>query len=95
MPQGEESSVAAAVSDSGFSVRRVEAGSLTGLLQALRSAVSESEYDNLFYFFADCPLLDPELSGRMLENHRKYYADYTFADGYPYGLSPEILKPGV
>jgi len=49
--------------------------------------------DQVFYFYADCPFLDPGLAARMLENHRRYYADYTFADGYPYGLAPEILKP--
>jgi len=51
--------------------------------------------DNLFYFFADCPLLDSGLASRMLENHRRYYADYTFADGYPLGLAVEILRPGA
>lgn len=52
-------------------------------------------YDNLFYVFGDCPLLDAALAASMLDNHGKYLADYTFADGYPYGLAPEILKVGV
>ena len=45
----------------------------------------------LFYFFADCPFLDSELAARMHANHVRYWADYTFADGYPYGVTPEIL----
>jgi spiro-SPASM protein len=77
----------------GYELQTVKAGGLEGLLRSLRSA--GSGYDNLFYFFADCPLLDASLSAGMLENHRKYYADYTFADGYPYGLSPEILKTSI
>jgi spiro-SPASM protein len=52
-------------------------------------------YDNIFYYFADCPLLDQALASRMFENHIRYFADYTFADGYPYGLSVEIIKTGV
>jgi spiro-SPASM protein len=47
--------------------------------------------DDVFYFFADCPFLDIEVSRRMHANHRRYFADYTFADGFPYGLTPEIL----
>ncbi|HYW83687.1 MAG TPA: hypothetical protein VFB30_10555, partial [Spirochaetia bacterium] len=47
--------------------------------------------DDVFYFFADCPFLDIEITLRMHANHRRYFADYTFADGYPYGLAPEIL----
>jgi spiro-SPASM protein len=79
----------------GFDIRYVKPDGVAELLRTLRNALSEAEYDNLFYFFADCPLLDSALSTRMLDNHRKYYADYTFADGYPCGLSPEILKPAV
>lgn len=49
-------------------------------------------YDDIFYFYADCPFLDEAIAVRMHGNHRTYWADYTFADGFPYGLAPEILK---
>lgn len=91
LPEGVDVEVA----DLGFDIRRLKTEGVADLLRTLQSALSEEEYDNLFYFFADCPLLDSALSTRMLDNHGKYYADYTFADGYPYGLSPEILKPAV
>jgi spiro-SPASM protein len=83
------------VRDLGFEIQVVKTDEIAELLRSLQKALSRGEYDNLFYFFADCPLLDSALSIRMLGSHRKYYADYTFADGYPYGLSPEILKPAV
>ena len=51
-----------------------------------------SSCDNLFYFWGDYPLLDSKLANRMYDNHIKYFAGYTFADGYPLGLSPEILR---
>ncbi len=59
-------------------------------LLAEMSAAAEG-FDNVFYFFADCPFLDSALSARMHANHVRYWADYTFADGYPYGITPEIL----
>jgi spiro-SPASM protein len=48
-------------------------------------------FDNVFYFYADCPFLDPALAARMYANHVRYWADYTFADGYPHGITAEIL----
>jgi spiro-SPASM protein len=67
-----------------------ESWTLGSLLAALEEKGRGSQ--DIFYFFGDCPLLDPEVSARMHANHVKYFADYTFADGYPYGLTPEILR---
>jgi len=47
---------------------------------------------HVIYYYADCPLLDPDVTSRMYADHRRYFADYTFADGYPYGMAPEILS---
>ena len=44
---------------------------------------------------ADEPFLDPLFATRMIAEHRRYVAEYTFADGYPGGLAPEILAPSV
>jgi spiro-SPASM protein len=54
-------------------------------------AEAARDHQDVFYFDADCPFLDAGLSRRMHASHRRYWADYTFADGYPYGLTPEIL----
>jgi spiro-SPASM protein len=59
------------------------------LLGQMESAAGE--HGDLFYFHADCPFMDAGLAGAMHANHRRYWADYTFADGYPAGLTPEIL----
>jgi len=44
---------------------------------------------------ADEPLLDADLTRRMLANYRRYRAEYCFADGYPLGLAPEIVHPRI
>jgi spiro-SPASM protein len=31
----------------------------------------------------------------MAERHQQYRAEYSYADGWPYGLAPEILSPGT
>ncbi len=51
-----------------------------------------AQHANVFYFYADCPFLSGPITERMYRNHLSYFADYSFADGYPYGLTPEIIK---
>lgn len=59
------------------------------LLQSMQQA--SDGYDNCIYFFGDTPLLDVELFNTMYAKHLKYYADYSFADGFPTGLAAEII----
>ncbi|MCF7937247.1 MAG: spiro-SPASM protein [Spirochaetales bacterium] len=47
---------------------------------------------NIFLLSGDEPLLDPEITARMYADHSAYLADYSFADGYPLGLSPQIIR---
>jgi spiro-SPASM protein len=63
------------------------------LLQTLSEL--SAGYDLSYFAWADCPLLDPVLAGRIAERHLRYAAEYSYADGWPYGLAPEILSPGT
>lgn len=63
------------------------------LLDTLRKAGEGKSC--IFYAYGDAPLLDGALSKKMYENHRRYYGQYSFADGYPYGLTPEILNTEI
>lgn len=62
----------------------------------MRQMAEEAEgHEHVFHLFGDCPLVDLDLAARMFQNHLRYFADYTFADGYPAGLAVEILKRGA
>ena len=54
-----------------------------------------SGYDLTYFAWADCPLLDPALAASLSERHLRYRAEYSYADGWPYGFAPEILGPGT
>jgi spiro-SPASM protein len=63
------------------------------LLEAL-SQVAQG-FDLTFYAWADTPFLDPELTTAITERHLRYAAEYSYADGWPYGFAPELLSPGT
>ena len=52
-------------------------------------------YDLVYFAWADCPLLDPALAGALAERHTRYAAEYSYADGWPYGFAPELLSPAA
>ena len=47
------------------------------------------------FSWADCPFISKKLSLELMDMHLKYKAEYTFADGFPYGLAPEIIDSGA
>jgi spiro-SPASM protein len=49
-------------------------------------------YEDVAYLFADTPLIDTELTERLLHVHREEYAEYTYGEGFPFGVTPEVLK---
>lgn len=68
-------------------------GSLTeaDLTHLIATLTGTAETEIVFAFF-DQPFLNAELTERMITRHRSYRAEYTIADGYPAGLSPEIVS---
>jgi spiro-SPASM protein len=52
-------------------------------------------FDIAYFAFADCPFPDPVLAGAIAQRHLRYAAEYSYADGWPYGLAPETLSGGT
>lgn len=51
--------------------------------------------DVLLYLYADEPLIDSALLQGMLAKHRRYHANYTFGEGFPKGIAPQIINACV
>jgi spiro-SPASM protein len=68
-----------------------------GLLEELArlSSPGGEAYDFVYFAWADCPFLDPDLAGDLAGRHTRYHAEYSYADGWPYGFAPELLSPGT
>ena len=56
-------------------------------------ALAASGYDLVYFAWADCPLLDAALAEALARRHINYAAEYSYADGWPYGFAPEVLAP--
>jgi spiro-SPASM protein len=52
-------------------------------------------YENIVLYGINMPLLQIELAEELLRVHEKYLADYSFSDGYPHGIVPEIVSSKV
>lgn len=64
------------------------------LLKRMAEAVSQNGAACVVYSAADRPFLDCRLTDLILADHEHYLSEYTFADGYPAGLSPEVVAAG-
>jgi spiro-SPASM protein len=58
------------------------------------SELSEG-FDNIVYAYSDCPFLDKNYTDELYKLHTESFAEYSFADGYPEGMTPEILCQSV
>ena len=65
------------------------------LLEAMCAAARDNGAGRVVFSSLDCPFLDTELTERLLLDHEKYLAEYTFAEGWPLGFAPQILDSGT
>lgn len=85
-----------AASALGFEAKTISGcPTITSLLEELDKICRDSGADNLIFSYADCPFLNKKLTDELLNTHLEYKAEYTFAEGYPEGLAPEVLNKGT
>ena len=72
-----------------------EAETVCALLAKMKEAADIHKADYVVFSWRDLPFLNKELTKQLIEAHENYSAEYTFADGYPYGLSPELIDAGT
>lgn len=68
----------------------------TGLLLDHIDALMQKEgFTTTVYAWADCPFLNPSYTKEIVSLHHTYHCEYTFAEGFPYGITPEIIDAGT
>ena len=69
--------------------------SVSELFTKLDSEAKKTKSDTILFAWADCPFINLSVTQELLELHKESVAEYTFADGYPEGLCPEVLDAGA
>lgn len=67
---------------------------LSTLLSAMERRYGRGD-DTIVFTWFDQPLLDPELARKLVDRHEQWQCDYTFADGFPRGVAPEVLRAEI
>lgn len=80
----------------GFEVRTIsDCTTISELLEELDKICTESGAESVIFSYADCIFLNNSLTQSLLTTHFDYKAEYTFAEGYPESLAPEVLDKGT
>lgn len=65
------------------------------LFAEIKNALSNDGAEAALFSMAFCPFLNAELTKKLISTHTEYKSEYSFADGFPYGVCPEIIDAGL
>ena len=65
------------------------------IASSIASCCEKSGCGTALYAWIDLPFLNGGLTERLLALHRDCASEYTFADGFPYGIAPEVVDSGT
>lgn len=79
----------------GTEIFYVNSNTVTDLLNDMKKLCTANEADYAVYAYSDLPFLNEKLTADLIKSHIEFKSEYTFADGYPYGFTPELIAAGT
>lgn len=97
VPQNESAvkDAVSAVNAQNIAVETKDFWTNAALVKSLAEKTASEKADAAVLAWGSCPFLDRELSLKVLSDHEKYLAEYTYSDGFPYGFAPEVIDAGA
>lgn len=74
----------------GYEKIEIPDGNAKDLFQGMYRTLSS--YDIFTYGFIDTPLIDMDITKKMLLLHEEEFAEYTYGEGFPPGVVPEVVN---
>lgn len=65
------------------------------LFEKMNIEAKKCSAEAVLFLMAASPFVNLSLTEKLIARHSEYKSEYTFADGYPYGVAPEILDSGL
>ncbi|MCR4733447.1 MAG: spiro-SPASM protein [Treponema sp.] len=79
----------------GLKSYKISSLSLKELFKEMNQICQKERAGSVVFAYDDLPFLNLPLTKSLIESHFEYKSEYTYADGYPYGFSPEIINSGT
>ena len=61
----------------------------------LSESCKNSNAEFVLYVNAFCPFLNFSLTEKLMKTHEEFKSEYSFADGFPFGVCPKIIDGGL
>lgn len=65
------------------------------LFSVFGDCAEKKEAENIIFAWADQPFVNFEITEKIINDHNEFAGEYTFAEGYPVGLCPEVINAGT
>lgn len=81
--------------EKGISVKAKGSWTNEILFSEMAASLKKSNCEYVIFSFAFNPFINQTLTTNLIDTHEKFKSEYSFADGYPVSVSPELLDRGL
>lgn len=78
-----------------FEIIQEQTWTVISLITHMDAVLQKNSCTTAVFSWIDCPFLSISYTKELCQMHSENKAEYSFADGFPYGITPEIVDSGT